>query len=60
MNNENILKRSISEEKIWSRYYPEAAKYEKPPKMKILDYLKFNNKNKMHLTALNYYGTKSL
>ena len=58
MNNENILKRSISEEKIWSRYYPEAAKYEKPPKMKILDYLKFNNKNKMHLTALNYYGTK--
>lgn len=58
MNNENIVKRSISEEKIWSKYYPEASKYEQAPKMKILDYLKFNNVNKMNLTALNYYGTK--
>ena len=58
MNNDKMTRRSISEEKIWSRYYPEAAKYEKAPKMKILDYLKFNNKDKMNLTALNYYGTK--
>ena len=58
MNNENGLKRSISQEKIWSKYYPEAAKHEKAPKMKMLDYLKFNNKDKMNYTALNYYGTK--
>lgn len=40
------------------KYYPEEARNATPPKMKIYSFLKEVNSNRLHDTAIYYYGTK--
>lgn len=40
------------------KYYPEEARNATPPKMKIYSFLKEANSNRLHDTAIYYYGTK--
>lgn len=51
-------KRTVSTEKVWMKYYPEEARNATPPKMKIYSFLKEVNSNRLHDTAIYYYGTK--
>lgn len=51
-------KRTVSTEKAWMKYYPEEARNATPPKMKIYSFLKEVNSNRLHDTAIYYYGTK--
>lgn len=49
---------TISQEKPWMKYFSEESKGAKFPKMKVYSYFKEVNKNRLHETALYYYGTK--
>ena len=49
---------TVSSEKVWMKYYSEETRNSKAPKMKIYSYLKDVNQNRLHATAIYYYGTK--
>ena len=53
MNN----KRKITEEKVWMKYYTEEARNAELPKMKALDYIIEQNKDRIDEPAIHYYGT---
>ena len=50
--------KTVSQEKIWMKYYDDAVKTSDIPRMKIYSYLKEVNKNRLHDTAIYYYGTR--
>lgn len=47
----------ISEEKVWLKYYPENSIHMELPKCTIYSYLKNASKDRLHNTAIHYYGT---
>lgn len=55
MENTN-QKRKITEEKVWMKYYTEEAKNAVLPKMKALDYIIEQNKDRIDEPAIHYYG----
>ena len=52
------VKKTISQERPWMKYFTEEDKKAKFPRMKVYSYFKEVNKNRPHQTALYYYGTK--
>lgn len=48
----------ISQEKPWMKYFSEESRKAEAPKMKVYSYFKEVNKNRLHGTALYYYGAK--
>lgn len=50
-------KMTITQEKVWEKYYSEEAKNAKQPKMKAFDYVLERNQYRLHEPALHYYGT---
>ena len=50
-------KRKITEEKVWMKYYTEEARNAALPKMKALDYIIEQNKERIDEPAIHYYGT---
>ena len=46
----------ISEEKVWLKYYPKDSLDLDLPKCTVYSYLKNANKDRLHETAINYYG----
>lgn len=55
--NENVNKVSISEERVWMKYFPEEAVSAQLPQCTIYSYLKEINGDRLDKTALHYYGT---
>ena len=49
---------TVSEERVWMKHYPEAARSSTPPKTKIYTFLKESNAKRLNETAIYYYGTK--
>ena len=49
-------KLSVSEERVWMKYYSEEARNAKLPKMKAFDYVLECNKDRLEEPALHYYG----
>ena len=49
---------TISQEKPWMKYFSEESKKAQCPRMKVYSYFKEVNKNRLHDTALYYYGSK--
>ena len=49
-------KRKITDEKVWMKYYTEEAKNAVLPKMKALDYIIEQNKDRIDEPAIHYYG----
>lgn len=52
------MKKTVSSEKVWMKYYSEEARNLEFPRMKVYSFLKDVNKNRLHETAIYYYGTK--
>jgi len=50
--------KTVSQEKIWMKYYDDDVKNADIPRMKIYSFLKEVNKNRLHETAIYYYGTR--
>ena len=50
--------KTVSQERIWMKHYPEEARNSTPPKTKIYTFLKEANERRLHDTAIYYYGTK--
>ncbi len=50
--------KTVSQEKIWMKYYDDDVKNSDIPRMKIYSFLKEVNKNRLHETAIYYYGTR--
>jgi len=53
-----MINKTISQEKPWMKYFSEEDKKAVFPRMKVYSYFKEVNKNRLHQTALYYYGTK--
>ena len=51
-------KMTVSQEKVWMKYYSEDVRSAEFPKMKAYTLLKEANKHRLHSTAIYYYGTK--
>lgn len=51
-------KKTVSSEKIWMKHYPEESRTAVFPRMKIYSFLKEANKDRIHDTAIYYYGTR--
>ena len=49
---------TVSTEKVWMKHYPEATRTAQFPRMNIYSFLKEINKDRLHDTAIYYYGTK--
>ena len=49
-------RKTITEEKVWMKYYDDAAKSAQLPKCKAFDYVLQLNKYRMNEPALHYYG----
>lgn len=49
-------KLSVSEERVWMKYYSEEARNAQLPKMKAFDYVLECNKDRLEEPALHYYG----
>lgn len=49
-------KKTITEEKVWMKYYSEEARNVKLPKCKAFDYVLECNKDRLEEPALHYYG----
>lgn len=49
---------SISQEKPWMKYYPEAARMAQLPKCTAYQHLRWENAGNLGKNALNYYGAK--
>ena len=49
-------KKTITEEKVWMKYYSEEAQNAQLPKMKAFDYVLECNKDRLEEPALHYYG----
>ena len=54
----NTIKKTISQERPWMKYFSEESRNATPPQMKVYSYFKEINKNRPHGTALYYYGAK--
>ena len=52
----NTVKKKITEEKIWMKYYSEEAKRAELPHCKAYDYIIVRNKDRLDAPALHYYG----
>ena len=50
--------KKISQEKPWMKYFTEEDRQAIFPEMKVYSYFKEVNKNRLHETALYYYGTR--
>ena len=50
--------KKISQEKPWMKYFTEEDKKAVFPEMKVYSYFKEVNKDRLHETALYYYGTR--
>ena len=50
--------KTISQERPWMKYFTEEDKKAVFPRMKVYSYFKEVNKNRLHETALYYYGTR--
>lgn len=55
---EQVVKRKISEERPWMKYYDTDFAGMQAPKCKIYNYMKDVNRKQMDSTAINYYGAK--
>ena len=53
---ENV--KTVSSEKIWMKHYPEESRTAVFPRMKVYSFLKESNKERIHDTAIYYYGTR--
>ena len=53
-----MINKTISQEKPWMKYFTEEDKKAVFPRMKVYSYFKEVNKNRLHDTALYYYGTR--
>jgi long-chain acyl-CoA synthetase len=49
---------TVSAEKVWMKYYPLGVREATPPRTKVYTYLKEVNRDRLHETAIYYYGTK--
>ena len=49
-------KRSIAQEKVWMKYYPDNAASIQLPKCKAFEYVIERNKDRLDAPALHYYG----
>ena len=49
---------TVSSEKVWMKHYSKETREAEFPRMKIYSFLKEVNKNRLHGTAIYYYGTK--
>ena len=56
MNNVTTVRKKITEEKVWMKYYSEEARNAVLPKCKAYDYVLECNKDRMDQPALHYYG----
>lgn len=50
--------KTVSQEKVWMKYYDPEVRDKDIPRMKLYSFLKETNKNRLHDTAIYYYGTK--
>ena len=50
--------KTVSQEKVWMKYYDPDVRDKDIPRMKLYSFLKETNKNRLHDTAIYYYGTK--
>ena len=55
---ETVVRPSISQEKVWKKYYPAEARELTIPEHTLYSYLKELNKDRMDGVAINYYGAK--
>ncbi len=55
---ETAVRPSISQEKVWKKYYPAEAQELTIPERTLYSYLKELNKDRMDGVAINYYGAK--
>ena len=55
MNN-TATKMTVSQEKVWMKYYSEESRNAKMPQCKAYDYVMECNKDRMDAPALHYYG----
>ena len=55
---EQVVKRKISEERPWMKYYDTDFAGMQAPKCKIYNYMIDVNRKQMDSTAINYYGAK--
>ena len=53
---ENV--KTVSSEKVWMKHYPEESRTAVFPRMKVYSFLKESNKERIHDTAIYYYGTR--
>ena len=51
-------KTTVSSQKVWMKYYSEEVRNSSAPKMKVYSFLKEINKNRLHDTAIFYYGAR--
>jgi long-chain acyl-CoA synthetase len=49
---------NVSAEKVWMKHYPESTKTAQFPRMTIYSFIKEMNKDRLHDTAIYYYGAK--
>ena len=52
----NNVKRKITEERVWMKYYSEESRNTQLPKCKAFDFVMERNKHRLHASALHYYG----
>ena len=50
--------KTVSQEKVWMKYYDAGVRDKDIPRMKLYSFLKEANKNRLHGTAIYYYGSK--
>ena len=48
---------TVSTEKVWMKYYPQESRDAEFPRMTLYSFLKDVNKDRLHDTAIYYYGT---
>ena len=51
-------KLTVSQQKVWMKYYDEEAMTAQPPKMTIYSFIKHMNQKRLHDTSIYYYGTR--
>ena len=50
--------KTVSQEKVWMKFYDEAERTSDIPRMKIYSFLKESNKHRLNNTAIYFYGAK--
>ena len=50
--------KTVSQERVWMKYYEENVRNSDIPRMKIYSLLKEANKDRLHEVLIYYYGTK--